>query len=589
MNNQLKIKLENAPNSPGCYFWKNNKNQIIYVGKAKNIKKRLKQYFLSQKNNRINKLVHEINDVDYIIVNNENEALVLENNLIQTHKPKYNVLLKENSNYPYIIVTNEKDPRIIYTRKYSLYKGKAYGPFPSQEINSYEIYNLLQRIIPLRKCKHVPKNKCIYYDLGQCLGPCINKITTQQYDELKKQINDIFKNKIKTVLDNLKKRELESAKDTDFETAQYYLQLQKSLKSLHEKQVVELINHLDVDIIGWYCDNNFIAIIIFNYFDGKLISKNEHISYYYDMEIDEVIISYLVQYYSNNKIPKYIYINLNEQKIRLIADYFNTKVLTANKSKYEKIILMAINNAKKYLQDYRLKSLSEFNRTIGACEELATILNIQNCNRIDMIDNANIFNNEPVSAVVSFINGVKATKYYRKFNLNPIEFKSDYHYMLEALKRRYKKINEDKPDVLIVDGGKAQLNAAKKALEEIGIEGITIIGLIKDSHHKTDSILTSNYQIINLQRNSSLYFLLSNIQEEVHRFAITHFRQRRAKSQMHHFLDDIKGIGEKTKEKLLTIYPNIVDLKDVDEATIAQIVGKKVAKELKDKIMKEFK
>ncbi len=200
MNEFLKAKLENAPTSPGCYFWKDKYGNIIYVGKAKNIKKRIHQYFNGKHNQRISQLVKNIADVDFITVPNENDALVLENNLIKTNKPKYNVLLKENSNYPYIILTNEKDPRLIYTRNYLSFKGKAFGPFPSSQINAYEVYNLLQRIIPFRKCHCIPKKKCIYYDLGQCLAPCINKISSEEYNDLKKKVNDIFDNKTKDII-----------------------------------------------------------------------------------------------------------------------------------------------------------------------------------------------------------------------------------------------------------------------------------------------------------------------------------------------------------------------------------------------------
>ncbi len=591
MNEFLKAKLENAPTSPGCYFWKDKYGNIIYVGKAKNIKKRIHQYFNGKHNQRISQLVKNIADVDFITVPNENDALVLENNLIKTNKPKYNVLLKENSNYPYIILTNEKDPRLIYTRNYLSFKGKAFGPFPSSQINAYEVYNLLQRIIPFRKCHSIPKKKCIYHDLGQCLAPCINKISSEEYNEWKKKVNDIFDNKTKDVINDLKQKELYAAENLDFEGAKYYLELQNSLKIINEKQVVEFANEIECDVVGYYCDENYVSIIIFNYVDGKLISKNEQLSPYYDEEIQDVISSYLVQYYSTNKIPKNLYVNLEENYLDNLRNFLDTKVQSTNKAKFDKIILIAIENAKRYLKDHRLKSENEFNRTIGACEELGKLLNIDYPTRIDMIDNANIFNQTPVSAVITYINGQKATKYYRKLNLDDVSEKSDYHYMISALKRRYKKENLSggRPNILIVDGGKIQLRAAKKAFEELGIIDIYIMGLIKNDKHKTNGIITQDEKEINLDKTSPLYLFLANMQDEVHRFAITHYRKRRVKSQMHTFLDDIDGLGPKTLDKLLKIYPNVLALKDVNEETLSQIVGKKIAKAIKDKIEQEVK
>ncbi len=589
MRQELKQKLDNAPTQAGCYFWKDKNDNIIYVGKAKNIKKRLFQYFNNKGNNRKFKLVENIYDVDYIIVNNENEALVLENNLIKTHKPKYNVLLKENSNYPYIIITNEKDPRIIYTRKFKSFKGKAYGPFPSLEINAYEIYNLLQRLFPFRKCNNVPKRKCIYYDLGQCLGPCINNISNDTYEELKKDLNGVFNNKSKKIIDELRIKEKNAADNLDFENAKYYLDLQNSLKKISQKQFVEFIKNIDIDIIGYFANDEYIVINIFNFYDGKLLSKSEHISKYFNENIEEVVVSYITQYYENNRIPKEIYINVSKDNLALLSNFLGIKIYNSEKSKYKNLILMAIKNAEKYLVDYKLKASYEYDRTLGACDELAKLLNIDNIRRIDMIDNSNIFNQNPVSAIVTFIDGVKNKKFYRKINLEDVDRKSDYDYMIYAIKKRYKNLikKSDLPDLLIVDGGKPQITAAKNAFHDLGIENIKIIGLKKNRSHKTECIVDENGVDITIQKNTPLFNMLSNIQEEVHRFAITHFREKRLKSQMQLFLDDIKGLGPKTKEKIINIYPNIFSLKDVNVETLSQIVNKKIANEIIEKIKKE--
>lgn len=586
MRIELETKIKNAPTDPGCYFWKDNNNKIIYIGKAKNINKRIQQYFDKNVDNKTKKLVSCIYDLDFIIVNNDNEALVLENNLIKKYKPKFNVLLKESSNYPYIILTSELNPRIIYTRKYNSYKGKSFGPFPSSEINSYEIYNLLQRIIPLRKCGVVPNKKCIYYDLKQCIGPCINDISKLEYSNIKKNVIDIFNNKTKSVLSELKYLELNSSKKLDFESANYYLELQNSLKNINHKQIVEFSNKNNIDIVGYYCDENYISIIIFNIYEGKLLSKNENISRYYNNNYNEVILSYLMQYYTENQIPKNLYINLDSEYNKEFCEILNINIEFPKNSKYEKLILLAIKNAKNFLTNNKLKNDSIFERTIGACEKLSKLLEINYCTRIDIIDNSNIFLENPVSSVVTYINGIKEKKLYRKFNLDKMENKSDYHFMIESLKRRYKNSNsiDQLPNLLIVDGGKIQISAAQKALNELNITTIKIIGLKKDKHHKTHSIINSNYDEICLDKNSSLYFLLCNMQEEVHRFAITYFREKRIKSQMSTFLDGIEGFGVSSRNKIISIYPNVYNLKDANVQTLQQIIGNKKAIILKEKI-----
>lgn len=584
MKTDLYNKLANIPQKPGCYLWKNKNNEVLYVGKAKNLKKRTAQYFNKANNDRIAKLVSEISDIDFILVNNENESLILENNLIKNYKPKYNVLLKDGSTYPYILITSEKHPRILYTHRYKPNKGKYYGPFAAKDFNAYETFNFLQRIIPLRKCNVIPKTKCIYYDMNQCLGPCINKIDLKQYYYLKKKVADIFNNKVGDITLELQKLELEASNKLDFESAKKYLDLQNSLTSIVQKQVVELNESVQADIIGFYATSTYLSINIFNFVNGKLIAKHEHAMLFYDNETD-AIKSYLLQFYTENKIPKKIYVNLDQKYLHSLSEILKTEFISPSKGKYKDLILTAIENAQQYLQKNEFKVIRTFNRTQGAVIQLADILSIESAELIEIVDNSNIFLETCVSGVVVFKNGRPEKKLYRKYKLDYLQQKSDFNFMYEVTKRRFhKKIvtNDFMPNVFVVDGGKIQISAALKALEELELTKIvTVIGLKKDNHHKTDAIVLSNYQEIKLDRFSDLYAFLSNLQNEVHRFAITYFRDKRSKSQFTSIIDKIEGIGKTYRNKILKFYPNILEIDNTSVENLSQIIPHKLAIKLK--------
>ncbi len=583
-------ELKNVPNKPGCYLWKDINNKIIYIGKAKNLNKRMNQYFSKVNNNRTNKLVNSINSFDYIVTLNENDALILENNLIKKHQPKFNVLLKEGSNsYPYILITNHQHPKIVYTRKYDPTKGKYYGPFASSDTKAYDLYIYLNRIFPLRKCKVLKKDKCMYYDIGQCLAPCINKIKLEDYKKIIDQIDDIFHNKNnKKIINELQDKEQLAAKELNFEKAQYYLDLQKKFQSIVSDKIAQLNQTINADFIGYYSTSDKLCINIFNYINGKLIAKHENIENIYGDEISEIIISYLMQFYSENKIPKNIFVSLDENDLNLLSNTLNTKIYKPNKGKNLELLTQAITNAKYFFDKNELLFASKFNKTQGACQALAKLLKIHDASYIEMIDNSNIFLEYPVSGIVVFKNGQPERKEYRYFNLDHLEKKSDFHFMEYTIERRFVnkiKNNELLPNVFIVDGGKAQVLAAKNIFYKFGIENkVILIGLKKDKKHKTSSIILSNFQEIKLDKNTNLYLLLLSIQEEAHRFIIEFFRKKHIKSKFETIIDDVKGLGEKTKQKLLKIYPNVLSIKDINIETLAQIMPLEVATRLKDKI-----
>ncbi len=589
----VKQKLNELPESPGCYIWKDQGGNILYIGKAKNLKKRTHQYFNKALNAKTQKLVSLIADVDYIVVNSESESLILENNLIKKYRPPYNILLKEgSSSFPYIVVTNEPHPRIIYTRKPKSFKGKIYGPFANAQTNkhtnAYDLYLLLNKLFPLRKCNKIPSRECMFYHMGQCLAPCINKVNEAQYLDIKQEIDDLFNNKLTPTIERLSQQEKEAAEQLKFEQAKVYCDYVKALKLINFEQIVEVQKSFNIDIIGYYENNGQVCILIFNFIEGKLLAKHEYVSEYYG-DIQEAVLSYLVQYYESVIIPKEVYLNADKDVIDLLQQKFAFKVIQPMKGKYMDLITSAINNAKEYLEKNKLKIMDAYNRTTGAHEELRKILGLKMMSQIDIIDNSNIFLEDPVSGVVVFKDGKPCKHLYRKYNLRTTIKKSDYYFMQEVIVRRYTKI-EELPDVLIVDGGLLQVKAAQEILEQIELKKpIMVIGLQKNDKHQTEAIVLSDHTIHPLDKQSYLYRFLAMMQDEVHRFAITFYRNKASKSKLNQFLDGIDGLGDKSKQKIMQIYPNIYDLKYVDQSTIEQIIPKKAAKNLIIKIQKELK
>jgi excinuclease ABC subunit C len=471
-------------------------------------------------------LVDNIYDVDFIITKNPNDALILEANLIDKHKPKFNVLLRDNNNYPYIVLTNEKNPRLIYTRNYKKFNGEYFGPFADENIKKYDIYRLVQRIFPLRKCNTLPKKKCLYYDMGLCVGPCINKISEQYYSEIKTQIHNFFNGKDKKIIkDILAKEEIESKK-MNYEQANEYLAIANSLKQISENKAnVVLKNNNKIDIIGHFQNENYISIIIHSYIDGKLLMVNKQINEMYDT-LSTTIESYLTQFYANSeRIPSKIYIDTNIE----LSDKFNIAVPL--KGKFKQIINNANINASHYYDSNVLSHLKLKSQTRDAFENLKSILKLDTLNIIHVFDMSNLFNEAKIGAMIALENGYFNKKMYRKYIIKDINSNSDVEYMYEVIKRQYTKMIKEKqtfPNLIIVDGGLLQINAAKNALTELNLHNIIpVIGLAKNKRHKTDHIVINKSIDIDLNKKTGLYDYLFNIQEEVHRFAIGFHKQRR--------------------------------------------------------------
>lgn len=587
MNDNLKEKLNNIPKKPGVYLWKDKYNEVIYVGKAINLYNRTHQYFLFPQNLRRTQLANNIYDLDYVVTKNDNEAFILENNLIKKYQPKYNVLLKDGSNYPYILLTNEKDPRLLYTRIIKKNNGKYYGPISAGIKNKYDIYNLVLELFPLRKCNIVPKEKCLYYDLHQCVGPCIKKIDINTYKTIKSNIDAFFHGEYKDIIFKLKEQELQLAQNLNFEQAQQKKELIEAIQNLTINQTVQLASLDSTDIVAYKVIDNKIGIVVFGYTNGKLLTKFDSVEDIYDDNDTEVVANYLMQYYEKFDHPKILYVSLDEQNIKLLEESLKITIKNPTKGQMKQIMLSALENADVIIKNSLRSKQNKLARTVIANEELRQLLKMESLNRIELFDNSHIDNVDRVGAMVVFENGIANKKLYRKFIIKNQTSQDDLAYMKEVLYRRYSKMlkNEEAlPDLIIVDGAKLQVEVANEILKELKIDLlVNVIGLKKNDEHKTKSIILKNYDEIILDKKSNLYFYLLNMQEEVHRFAISFFRQRHTKSLFSSELDHIEGLGSKRKTLLMQAFNNIYEIKNATLEQLKQVVPLNVALKLKEK------
>lgn len=585
MNDLLQAKIDLLKDVPGVYIMKNSEGTIIYVGKAKSLIKRVKQYFYRPQIGKVMRMVREITDFDTIQINSEKEALLLELNLIQKHYPKYNILLKDGKTYPYIALSKEKEPRLKIVYKPNDKSCYYFGPYTTSGY-AYKVIDLLNKIFPIRKCNKIPSSPCLYYHLEQCLGPCIHKNLGNEY---KKMVNDIRlfmngedNNKIKN---NLILKMKEAASELNFEKADEYKKIVSAIEHIQEKQSISLNNSIDVDVIATSSREGYFSLSIITYRNGQLLGKNVFVNEKDGEDNDEQVISLIYQYYQKHPLPKQIIIGLNSIKSSL-EEALQVKVILPQKGIKKDLLLIALENAKNGLDEHFLTArLDDDNLLI--LEKLGSLLNIKTPLHIELFDNSHLQGSEAIGAMVVFINGVKTPSMYRKYNISMSSGKDDLASMYEVIYRRYtrlKKENQKLPDLIIVDGGLNQINVAKKALIDAGVN-IFVAGLQKDQHHSTSLLLTEDneYPLLN---NDKLFLFLVRMQDEVHRFAISFHRKKRSKKLTNSFFDDIEGIGEKRKELLLKAYASLNELKQASLEELQQIVPKKVAQIIKEKLNK---
>ncbi len=565
MNDNLKNKLAFLPDQPGCYLMKDRQGTIIYVGKAKVLKNRVRSYFTGSHNGKTQVLVNEIEDFEYIVTSSNMEALLLELNLIKKHDPKYNVMLKDDKTYPFIKLTAERHPRLITTRKVKRDKGKYFGPYPNVGAAN-ETKKLLDRIYPLRKCATLPDRVCLYYHLGQCLAPCINEVPETTYREMVEEITRFLNGGYQEIKKELTEKMLKASEELDFERAKEFRDQIAHIESTMEKQKMTSTDFTDRDVFGYAVDKGWMCVQVFFVRQGKLIERDVSLFPFYN-EPEEEFLTYLGRFYDEASHFKPKEILLPEKVDEELAEkLLNVKITKPKRGQKKNLVKLAEKNATIALKEKFSLVERDEQRTIKAVEQLGNELGISIPRRIEAFDNSNIQGTDPVSALVVFIDGKPAKREYRKYKIKSVKGPDDYESMREVVRRRYSRVLKEHlplPDLIIIDGGKGHVEAVRDVLEnELGLD-IPLSGLVKDDKHRTSQLLYGNpLEIIPLARNSQEFYLLQRIQDEVHRFAITFHRQLRGKTAFQSILDGIPGIGEKRKKQLLKYFGSVKKMKE---------------------------
>ena len=590
MNNLIKSKLELLPTSPGCYIHKDKNGTIIYVGKAKNPRNRVRSYFRGSHDTKTEALVSEIVDFEFIVTESNIEALLLEINLIKENKPKYNIMLKDDKSYPFIKITNERYPRLIITRQVKKDGGLYFGPYPDVGAAN-EIKRLLDRIFPFRKCTNPPSKVCFYYHIGQCMAHTICQKDEAYFKSMAQEVSDFLKGQDDKIIDDLKGKMEVAAKSMEFERAAEYRDLIQAIGTLRTKQRVMAKDLQNRDVFGYYVDKGWMCVQVFFVRQGKLIQRDVNMFPYYN-DAEEDFLTYMGQFYldSRHLKPREIFIpgDIDQESVEaLVGD--EVKVFKPQRGEKKQLVNLATKNARVSLtQKFDLLE-KDLAKTQGAIENLGKLMGIPTPVRIESFDNSNIMGTSPVSAMVVFENGKPNKKEYRKYKIKTVEGPDDYASMREVIRRRYSRVKRDgltPPDLIIMDGGQGQVNVAKDVLRKELNLSIPVAGLQKNDKHQTNELLFGDpLRDIDLPRQSEEFFLLHRIQDEVHRFAITFHRQVRSKNSFSSKLDGVEGLGPKRKQKLLKHFKSMTA---IQKATVEDIhalgIPEKVAEALLDKL-----
>lgn len=581
MNQLIKDKLSLLPSSPGCYLMKNKEGTIIYVGKAKKLKNRVHSYFVGVHNYKTTKLVSEIVDFDYIVTDSEKEALLLEINLIKDYSPQYNIMFMDNTYYPYIQMTNEEHPRLKIVRNAKEKKAKHFGPFPDATA-ARETYKLLNRLYPLRKCNHIPKKPCLYYSLGQCLAPCIQDVDQEAYVTMKKEIIKLLNGDIKDKVNELTIKMQQASEALNFEQAKEYRDLISHIQYVTAKQHVQFNDQVDRDILGYYVDHGYLSIQLFFMRNGKLLSRDLNLVPISD-NVQDDLQQFIVTFYQSNTLPKELLLPVDVDET-LLNEILECKILKPMRGNKFSLVQMANENAKESLQKkFELIQKNETS-TIGAIKQLGELLNIDTPHVIELFDNSNIQGAYAVAGMVCFKDGVPSKKDYRKYRIKTVEGPDDYASMREVIYRRYYRILMEgltPPDMILVDGGMGQIKVAKEVIDSLNMR-IKVCGLAKDDKHSTAMLLDDEGNIVPIHPKSELFFLLTRMQDEVHRYAISFHKNVRSKSLFASLLDRVEGIGPKRRQQLLRHFKSVKKMKEASLEELTEILPEKVARELFD-------
>jgi excinuclease ABC subunit C len=584
------------PDQPGCYLMKNGEGQIIYVGKAKVLKNRVRSYFNGSHDGKTQKLVSEIRDFEYIVTASNTESLILECNLIKQHFPRYNVLLKDDKSFPYLKITNEAHPRLEVTRRILKDKAKYFGPYP----NAYaaqETKKLLDRLYPLRKCRTLPDKVCLYYHLGQCLAPCEYPVQASEYERMIGEMTRFLNGGHTEIKKELQRKMAEAAEELHFERAREYRDQIVSIEALMEKQTINLHDAQDRDVFGYAVDKGWMCVQILYMRQGKMVQRHVSVFPYYGEAYDDFL-SFVTQYYSDNPaLPREMLLpareETDEEEIgESLHRWLNIKVAVPKRGTKRSLVTMACDNARVALEEkFRLIERDE-ERSVKAAFGLAEWIGIPSASRIEAFDNSNIQGTNPVSAMVVFTDGKPDKKEYRKYNIRSVQGPDDYETMREVVRRRYERVLKEElalPDLIVVDGGRGHIAAAMDILvNELGLD-IPVCGLAKDAKHRTAQLLVGDPpEIVPLPRDSQEFYLLQRIQDEVHRFAITFHREKRGKSMIASRLDAIPGIGEKRRKQLLRHFGSLKAIKEAAVGDFRELsIGEALARRILDALNEE--
>ena len=581
----LKDKLLTLPMEPGCYIMKDRNGTIIYVGKAKKLKNRVNQYFTGAHDYKTTKLVSQIVDFDTIVTKTEKEALILEINLIKKHRPRFNIMFMDDKSYPYIKITQEKYPRLTVVREAKKdKKANYYGPFPDATA-AHNMASLLNSIYPLRKCVTLPKKVCLYYHLGQCLGPCQYPVEEDAYPQMLKEIIQVLKGDDKALRQRLQNQMNDATEKLNFEKAMVYRDFLRSLDHVQDKQTVYQDNRLDRDAFNYYEKDGMLTITALIVRGGQLMDRHLLTQLLVD-DASESFENFILQYYETQALPKELIVPSNFDASN-ISSMLDVKVLQPQRGELKKLLDLVLLNAMNHHRQHATIQKKNNEKQDKAINQLKSILNIDSLDRIELYDNSHTQGQFASSAMVVFNQGIPSKKDYRLYNLH--NGADDVKNMEEVIYRRFLraiKENQNYPDLILMDGGYTQIQAALRSMESLEVH-VPIYGLVKDDKHTTSALMSKDGERIDLKEYPDTFFLLSRMQDEVHRFVLSHHQKRRSKAQTKSILEEIEGIGPKRRLALLKAFKSIQGILDAPEDKLAEVVGPALSKELKKRIQEK--
>lgn len=583
LSESLKRQIALLPDRPGVYQMKDKNDRIIYVGKAKNLKRRVSQYFLRPQTGKVLAMVNHVDHFDFIQVHTDQEAFILEMNLIQTLHPRYNIMLMDDSHYPYIAI-RKSDAFLKIARHAGDKRYFYFGPYPNAS-DAFAIIDLLNRIYPTRKCKTLGKKPCLYAHMGQCLAPCVNEISPKSYQELYEKIKSFLDGNTAFLLKEYTEKMQKASDEMRYEDAAYYKETIDAIHRVTAKQAVELqSDRTNRDVFAYAERDGYLALSILTFRNGLLLGKKVRVVPSFEGGASQAT-ELIEEYYQNNDLPTEILCNIEGMAEEFVSVYPSAKVFSPKEGRLLSQIDMAALNARQGLDNhFQSARLTDDNE--GILESLGKLLGINTPYRIELFDNSHLQGSNPVGAMVCYINGEPVKGMYRKFHLDPKNAGDDYHSMVEVVSRRYRRLKEENlsyPDLILTDGGLSQVHATLEALESVGVS-IPVFGLYKNDRHETEGIIDKDEKTYPLDRQSPMFFLLMRMQDEVHRFAISFHRSERIKAMHSSIFDGVSGIGEKRKELLRKNYATLDALKNASLDELKQILPAAAAEALKKKI-----